>query len=297
MGGRFYVRPLKLLSIPVFGDLQVGASAVLDRDPYALLNKQDGDLAADLKSTAQTLASGAGIDTNTSALVWGVDLRQPLVNLPGVFSLALFGDLAVQKEAYGIMGGLGGNLFFLNYSGQIRRLGDNFQPIYFDRSYDIARIEKFKTYLGLPGYRTPAFNGWFFQMGTNLFDGQVTFKSSVEGSLGPIENADPDNPALWPKLRSSLKVDGTKLLPVPLSFTGYYDKDLIKDFGTLFSPENALIGAVVSYKIGAATLNLVYNIRYIPDDQITAEALLADPSLASKPWEVTSKLETVIKLF
>ena len=280
LGGRVYVRPLKMFNIPVFGDLQIGGTVVTDTDPYAIYRKTE------IASTAKDneLATYGG----SQVLVYGGDFRQPLVNLPGVFSLALFGDLVKQKDAAGGMVGLGGNLLVLNYSSQLRILGENFQAVYFDRSYDLSRVSKLKTYNNYADHKVPAFNGWYFQIGTNLLDGQIAFSSSIEGPLGTVATPDPTG-ALLPKIRSTLKLDGTKLLPVPISLTGYYDKDKIADLSSIFSPEDALIGATLSYKIGAATLNLVYDVRYIPQEKQV-------PGSTSN-FVVTSKLETAISLF
>lgn len=284
LGGRVYVRPLKLVEgLGFFDELQIGFTLVADQDPASIYNRLLDKTNLELEAAGEPLLSEVSADP---VVVYGVDFREPLVNLP-VFSLALFGDMVFQDQAMGIMGGLGGQLLgVVGYTAQVRYLGENFQPTYFDRGYDLKRLDKYGVYQGY--LDTPAFAGWFAQLGTNLLEGQVAFFASLEGPLGAIESADENNAALWPKLRSSFKLDGTKILPVPLSLDAYYDKDFIKDLKTLFSAEDAVIGAKLNYQVGAATLSLVYNVRYIPSElQVPGQ----------DPWEVSSKLETAIKLF
>jgi len=299
IGGRAYVRPLKPLNIPVFGDLQIGVTGVMDRDPYAMYRKiYNPELITNAAERAAAIAAmQTELDTyaDNEVLVWGVDARQPLVHLGSFFNLSTFGDIVMQGTTAGGMVGLGGNLLFLSFNGQYRRLGPNFQPVYFDSGYDLSRVSKLKTYLlNTDGnfdestlVSTPTVNSWFFQAGTSFFDSQIAFKASLEGPAGSNQDIDRDSALAWPKIRSSLVVDGTKILPVPLTFTGFYDKDFIRDVGDLISPEDALIGAKLGYQLGAATIQLTYNVEYIPEEQQVP---------GEDTWKVTSKLETVITL-
>lgn len=299
LGGRLYVRPLNPLNIPVFGNLQLGVSAVADRDPYAMYRRiYNPDLIADPADRALAVATRdaeLAAYGDSEVFIWGIDARQPLVDLGSFFTLSLFGDYVMQGSTAGGMAGFGGNLLFLTFNAQLRRLGPNFQPVYFDRSYDLTRVQKLKTYLlNTDGsydksqlVATPAMNNWYFKAGTNLLDGMIVFNASLEGPLGNVKDADTASAVVWPKLRSALVLDGTQVLPVPLTFTGFYDKDFIRDVPSVFSPEDALVGAKLGYQMGAATLQLTYNLKYVPEDQ----RLPGDDK-----WEITSKLEAVINL-
>ena len=75
--------------------------------------------------------------------IWGTDIIQPVLNLP-FLSLALFGDVAFQGANHGEMIGFGGRIIsILPYVFQVRFLGENFIPSYFDSTYDIYRGTKF----------------------------------------------------------------------------------------------------------------------------------------------------------
>ncbi len=298
-GGRVYVRPLAPFSVPVLEKLQIGATAVLDSDPYVFMRRLDRtDLIDDPDAKAAAVAArDAELAKYGEAdvLVCGIDVRQPLVNLRGAFSLDLIGDFVLQGSASGAMVGIGGNLAFLSYGAQVRFLGENFQPVYFDRSYDLSRVQKLKTYLlntdeygdetDLTG--SPAMNGWYASAGTSLLGGKIAFFSSLEGPLGAPDGDAGDSAVAWPKLRSSLTVDGRQMLPVPVTLTAFYDKDYLKKPADVFSPENALVGAKLGYQLGAASIQLTYNLKYVPEYRRIP---------GQEAWEISSKLETVISL-
>jgi len=105
--------------------------------------------------------------------------------------------------------------------------------------------------------------------------------------MGNLEGPAGDSAAAWPKLRSSLTIDGRQMLPVPVTFTGFYDKDFLKKPADVVSPENALVGAKLGYQLGAASIQLTYNLKYVPEDRRLP---------GQDSWEVSSKLETVISL-
>ena len=130
-------------------------------------------------------------------------------------------------------------------------------------------------------------NGWYASAGTSLLGGKIAFFSSLEGPLGAPDGDAGDSAVAWPKLCSSLTVDGRQMLPVPVTLTAFYDKDYLKKPADVFSPENALVGAKLGYQLGAASIQLTYNLKYVPEDRRIP---------GQEAWEVSSKLETVISL-
>lgn len=268
MGGRAYIRPLSPFGVPFIGGLQLGGTYVTDLNPY-YQQKDATDLPSEIKPIA----------------VYGADVMLPVPIFPSeILGISLYSDIAfLQNGSKGLMTGLGGKILSLiTWSAQARFLDANFLPTYFDQTYDLNRTQKYQVIYGTPNI--PAFNGWFVSAGTRLLDDKIVFRASLEGPLGSIDNI--TSGLAFPKLRSFFALEEGLL---PVSLTAFYNKDNIQSFESLFSAADALIGAKVSYKTGPAILSLVYNVRYIPEN---------DPSYnINKPWEITSKMEIAIDLF
>ena len=264
IGARIYIRPLITTDIPIINKIQIGGTLAADRDPYYY-------------------AENPVEDTQASVVVLGLDYRLPLLNTP-VITLANFGDIAFQNISAGGMLGFGGKLFgFVNYGAQIRILGDNFIPAYFDGTYDLYRPEKLSIYNGdvtLPGYF-----GWFISSGISLLGDNLAFNVSLDGPFGnPTADDSTVDTSTFndPHLRASLTLaDGV----VPgISFTAAYDKKAISSFKELFSANHAAINARINYSTGPAVISLTYNLTYNPYNE-------------GKHWDVTSGIESKIMLF
>jgi hypothetical protein len=258
MGLRPFVRPLINTGIPILSNLQLGATLAVDTKP---------DLYADI-ANPETVA------------VYGGDFILPLVSKP-LFTLATFGDVAsLRGESLGSMVGFGGRLIkFLTYGAQVRFLGENFVPTYFDASYDLFRAEKFDIVKGEAG----AFIGWLASLGTTFFDDTLVFRASLDG---PFAKPDPGNLGNY---LNYLHLYATFLIAeglVPhLSFDASYDKRLITNFEDLIDPEDAVIRARANYHVGGAVISFIYNIRRVPD------------APSGEEWEVTSGIEAGIQIF
>jgi len=262
LGARLYLRPLVWSGLPILDAAQLGGTFVTDLDPWRYSQSPNPGNVESVKA-------------------FGVDVRIPLVNLENAFSLALFGDATwlttKDKLRTGQMVGLGGSLISLiTYGAQIRFLGQDFIPVYFDRGYDIKRDQNFLLLNGAGNIAS--YTGWLASLGFNLLEEKLVFYSSLEGPLGAPSAGSSNLSALYPKLRSLLRFNAPELVPVSLE--AYYDKDNINSLQSLFSGEDALVGAKLGYKTGPAIIYLVYNARYLP---------------TTSTWEVTSKLETVVK--
>lgn len=270
-GGRLYVRPLAGTELGILKDLQAGFTYV--NDTNAFYNADP----AKFTDPAQPYIANPKV-----VRVMGGDLRLPVLS-NDFLSLALFGDYAYENGNTGSMAGFGGSVFkFLRYGVQARFLGQNFIPVYFDQGYDLNRTQKYTTYKGTT--TTPAYNGWFASLGAGV-EKVFLFNVSLEGPLGSVDGAQANDPNIYPKLRGIFRIEDGVL---PIGFQAFYNKDLIKDFWTLTDPTNAQIGARISYKTGPAIIALNYQLRYIPENQ---------RAVGGAAWDVTSKIETAVKLY
>lgn len=270
LAARLYVRPLVTTGIPVLEALEIGASIAADRAPFRFT------------------PTGAG-EENDAVVMYGADFMLPVLTAPAV-SLAAFGDAAFQHGAAGGMLGFGGRLLgFLSYGAQLRLLGENFVPAYFDAAYDLYRAEKYAIYSNDVAY--PGHFGWLASMGFTAFEDNLAFTVSVDGpfgtpagSSGTFAGADLDPSSIDnPHLRGVFFLK-EGLVP-GFSFSVGYDKRAIASFGDLFSAENAVIFARLNLSNGPAVITLTYDLKYNPFAE------------TGETWEVTSGLETRISLF
>ena len=163
------------------------------------------------------------------------------------------------------------------------RLGAGFIPMYFDATYDLFRGAKYD--LVQAGGGTGTTMAWYASLGTSFLDDLIVFNVGVDApfTFGP----DTADITQWPHLRAVFVV-GDELIK-GLSLEASYDKKLIKNFASLVSPEEAAIQARLNYQIQVAVLSFVYKLRY-------DEVLASDGDPDTKPWIVTSGIETSIAL-
>ena len=212
-GGRLYARPLVGTSIPIVRNLQIGATAVIDRDPFYFAEKDLGDN-ADL--IIPTLLPAGVTRDEASVLVYGADFRLPILD-SSVISLAGFGDFVMEQSNMGGMLGAGGRLFgIMTYGAQLRFLGANFIPVYFNGAYDLFRPYQYAVYAGVPGFATDPYTGWFASAGFSLLEDQLVFSANVDG---PFTQADPEDLFMLPHLLASFRLEegllGHRTRPLP----------------------------------------------------------------------------------
>jgi hypothetical protein len=274
IGSRLYVRPLVGTDIPIIRNLQIGGTVVADRMPFYFAEDNEN------ATVASFLPAGTS-QQEASVLVWGTDFRLPILNNP-LISLAGFGDYVNQNANSGGMVGAGGRLFgIMTYGAQLRFVGENFIPVYFDPAYDLFRPFKYAVYSGVPGYTTDPYVGWFASAGFSLLDDQLVFSANVDGPFGAAEsNATFKQPHLLASLVLEEGILGG------FSLEASYDKKGIERIADLLSPEDAVIGARVNYRIESATISLVYDLQYDPF-----------PQPGGDEWIITSKVESAITLF
>jgi hypothetical protein len=269
IGGRFYIRPLALTDVPIFKNLEIGTTVAADTDPFRYADSSTKD-AAEL----------VGIDTD-EARMWalGGDIRIPLLDT-SVITLDTFGDIATLKaKSLGGAVGIGGRLVkIVIYEAQIRLIGDDFLPVYFDTSYDISRSERYSLIEG--DLSTPGFTGWLGTLGLSILNDRLVLLVTVEGPFGKVDDNE-DNFLNYPHLRGILLLK-EGLIP-GFFFDISYEKMLLREFADLGSPEGAIARATLNYRTGPALISFFYQMRFEEDDWESPET--------------TSGLQTSIQLF
>ncbi|MFP4382621.1 MAG: hypothetical protein ACLFST_01735 [Spirochaetia bacterium] len=273
-GGRLYTRPLAWMSVPVIKNLQIGGSVVVDRKPFyhALINPD---------SPYNDPDTPLEVPADANVFVWGADFRLPILT-KGPLTLAAFGDLVNQQEAWGGMLGFGGRLIkVITYGAQLRILGNDFIPVYFDTTYDLYRPVKYSLYSG--ELSRESYIGWSVSAGFSFLADLLFFNARLEGPFAK-PSTDPAAAFMNPRLRA---VFGLAEGVIPGFFIdASYEKTNIVTTKDLFSAEDAVIGARINYRTGPAVITLKYNLKY---DPYVPEG--------DNPWEITSGLETSVSLF
>jgi len=192
----------------------------------------------------------------------GLDFVQPILSNP-IVSLAGFGDIVFQPNGTGGMLGVGGRLIsFIPYAVQLRIMGDNFIPVYFDGTYDLYRAEKYMVSQGI--LNIPGYVGWMASTGFSLLDDKIILNIAMDGPFkAPPTGAITSHSASeYPHLKGTF-ILAEGLLP-GFSVDAYYDKKYITSLSDLIDQEGALIGANINYKTGPAIITLAYEVRYNP---------------------------------
>jgi hypothetical protein len=270
LGARVYVRPLASLQIPIISNLELGAIVAADTDPY-------------FGVAASTLTTLGAPPTASPVVVFGGDIRLPIVNVEDTFSLVAFSDVAsLQVKTWGGMLGVGGRLInIFTYGAQLRLLDENFIPTYFGPTYDLLRAQQYMV-VQSPVLTTPPLFGWLASIGTSFLDDRLIFRITLDGPFA-APASDPSGGLLsYPHLRGTLSLAEGVVPGITFDFS--YDKKAIIYWSDLVSAQDAAIQAQVNFKTGPAVISFVYKIVY-------------DPTQTPDPWAVTSGLQTSISLF
>ncbi len=282
IGGRLFGRPLIWSDFPIVKDLEIGFTLAGDIDPA-----YREEYFTSLPGIYTTTGTGDDLtldETIEPVMIWGIDAIQPILS-NDLVSLAAFASMAVEPvdgaTSSGVMIGAGGRFIsFLPYMFQIRYLGENFIPSYFDTTYDLYRAQKYAVLSG--EITTDAFVGWLASTGFSLLEDKIAFNASIDGPFASIPDGEvlENSPSQYPHMRLAFTV-AEGLLP-GIYFDAYYDKQYIASLSDIFDPVGALIGANVNYKTGPAIITLAYDVKY-------------DPSTGD--YSTTAKLMTSIGLF
>jgi hypothetical protein len=259
LGTRVYVRPLAFTEVPIVKGLQVGGTLAMDRKPQLYAVPPD--------------------DSVDPVILYGADLTLPILT-SGLLSLTSFADVAFLQntlgpgnQGKGEMVGVGGRLIgVINYGAQIRVLGEDFIPTYFDTGYDLFRKEK---YDAVQAGNIDSYLGWLGSLGFSFLDDTLVFNATVDGPVGdPGTGTYLDYPHLY-----AVFILGEGIIP-NISMEAQFDKRSLFDSSVEFFDE-AAVGARLNYSIGAAVLSFVYQ-------------LSKDPAGG---WETKSGIESSIQLF
>jgi len=258
VGGRLYVKPAALWApdVKLLQDLQVGFTVAADTNPFA-----------------QSTVAGSG-----RVAVYGADVIAPLYQGDWATARATL-DGSYEGSHGGASIGFDGRLFgFLLWGVQQRFLGENFLPDYFDQGYEANRVNKFRVYND--EVSIPASAAWQASLGASILGDLLTFGTTLSGPWTPQ-----DNVLSQPQLKGSAVLKNGVL---PVGVEAYYIKNGLTSWADLTSPEDALIGAKVGYTIGAVTLNIIYDLRYLAPGETGPDG---------KNWVSTSRVETAVKFF
>lgn len=261
-GGRLYLRPLAGTDLAVLSGLQLGSSLVTDRNPDYHVDKLDREVRT---------GAAAAFGDPAEVLMWGADLRLPILTEPP-FTLAAFTDYVRQDDANGGMLGTGGRIVeIVTYGAQLRYIGENFVPMYFDAPYDLYRLQKYGVYEADTTVIEEHL-GWFASTGLSLFEDLFVAEVAMEGPFGSVDGAQN-------QLTGLLRLE-RGLVP-NLALEARYRELDIDSVEDLVDPENSVIDARVTYFTGPAAISLVYNLRYDPntDDYVITSGLQSEITL------------------
>lgn len=300
IGARLYVRPVKMLDIPLVSDTQIGFTYVTDRDPYFFQKDMEP----------------ASYNTTT---VMGADIKIPVVELP-IFNMDLYGDYVWQNDMKntGAMFGFGGKIIrMISYDAQVRLMGEDFIPEYFNREYDLNRTgSRYHTMFGTPEkrllrdadgnlvvdaegnptyedvyYTLPATNGFMASLGANIqniINIKATLTSPLEYfSENPTFEEGVSNPADFPSLRASAVLNEEFLKILSAEF--HYNKEGIDSWNSLVDPTNAVIGGVMTYYAGSIAISYLMDIKYNSNPGYDP-----DTGMKEEKWDTTTKIFTTI---
>ncbi len=274
LGGRLYGYPAAdLTEIPIVKNIELGTSFYTDRNPFLYLEDLDEDGYYDIYDNS---VYPTDYDTE-NVVITGFDFIAP-VYADSFSTLALMGDLVFQGSGdpkKGGMLGAAGSVSFLRYMGQIRFMGDDFQPVYFDAPYDLLRADKYTVYANEGDPVLDAATGYLASLGAAFLQESLIFNVSVEG---PFSNPDND-PYMDPRLKGVFSLQPGVLEIVDFNF--WYDKMYISGFDDLINPENALVGGLVNLHMAPAVISFQVDAKYEPGD--------------SSNWNVTSQIRTGIQ--
>ncbi|MBI9103624.1 MAG: hypothetical protein JEY99_14515 [Spirochaetales bacterium] len=283
MGGRLYGRPMAWSSIPILDMIEVGFTVAGDISPDAR-----PEYFTELSSLYSVDVDGNLDEDINSVAIWGIDVIQPILSNP-VISLAAFTSVAfepisdgtTESTSSGMMIGAGGRLIsFIPFMAQLRFLGENFIPSYFDTTYDLYRAQKYAVLSGKVDSIDP-FVGWLASSGFSFLEDKVAFSVSIDGPFAAAPSGDISEHSAteYPHLKAAFTL-AEDLIP-GVFFDAYYDKQYIAAFSDIFDATGAVIGANINYKTGPAVITLNYDVKYDPatGDFTTAAKLMTSLDL------------------
>ena len=248
IAARLYARPFLDAQNPIFKGFELGATIVTDGDTLELPTEVPEDNPA-----SERVAE------------FGIDVEVPLLEKEGM-SLVAYADWAkiVERGSGGFVGGAF-TYQWLNLSGQIRFLGEEFVPAYFDSFYERDRgAPPAVKYASLDAY-TEFYMGYMIGTELSLFK-VLKFSFQWEDGLHDVEG---------PRVLTGIQT-AEGALPKFIASLVYEKKDIdgIDDF---FSEGDSLLRLTAGYKISPVTKILfVYERTYSPYTRDPADRAFVD---------------------
>ncbi len=288
IGLRGYVRPFKFLSVPVISNIEIGATRVMDRDPFFY----DPLTAYDVKN---------------EVTINGVDVTIPFIDTP-IITVDVYSDLVYQRSVDimkpdAFLAGVGGKIIsLLNYRIQYIDQQKNYISNYFKASYDINRTgTNYQIYKGLStsDMDIPAKKDMDAIFGFEI-PKIVSFNAQVSGLLTLLAEkptlSAKEAPQLYPSLKGTLHLDNELLKIVSADF--FYlkeglDKSMFID--SLIDPTNAVIGGNLSYYMGNMVISYIVDIKYNRDAKDNPATIPVNEAETEK-WIINSQLAVNFKL-
>lgn len=277
IGLRGYTRPLQftdLRSVPIIGNIEIGASIVTD------LNDKSGVLSGTYDSVEEKFTA---TDDKGSITIIGLDLGIPIVK-GSVASLDLYVDY--NKIIKFGSGGAAGFILGFNGLGLVdirtrfeRRInGEEYLPSYFNTLYELERFQLDKStgtfFSKAQALKNagPAGNGWYGELFVSIL--------GTLDILGSYQRLDKD-----PK--SGMLHLSTNIMPesMPYVFRAGYDKVNIQDERDIFKlDDRSYLFAELGYKpLPYLIVSLVYHWTFTPIRDADDNVLDYEPQKRIEP--------------
>jgi hypothetical protein len=232
LAARLYARPFLDAQNHIFKGFEVGATFVTDGDTLELPTEVPEDNPA-----SERVAE------------FGIDVEVPLLVKEGM-SLVAYADWAkiVERGSGGFVGG-DFNYQWLNLSGQIRFLGEQFVPTYFDSFYEEDRAGK---YASLDAY-TGFYMGYMIGTELSLFK-VLKFSFQWEDGFDDVEG---------PRVLTGVRTADGALPKLAASLV--YEKKDIDGIDDFFSEADCLLRLTAGYEISPVTkIHFVFERTFSP---------------------------------
>ena len=224
LGARLFVRPLAGLNVPI-SQLEVGGTVVADLDP-----KQKYD-SKDTRPPKDNAAS-------KTVTTFGIDVGLPLMTSEDM-ALETYVDWAmIMDKGNGFSAGADFRYKWIEFVAELRFLGKQFEPHYFDPFYWVERPDKYND-LDLI---TDRYIGYLVGVDLNLWN-KVIFYFHWEDGL-----VDVSEPRIAkPRITTGIALDEEALKKIGFHIT--YDKKGIGSLDDFIDLDNSLFEALFEYRV------------------------------------------------
>ena len=245
-------------------DMNIGLSLAFDRDPFYfaekdIFNKYSSHYKTNIKKTTKVEVPKDDLLT----LVWGLDIFIPVfsktIKNNKLYTINITADFASQYKNYGGSFGIKGkihSLFLYNLSFQFG--GRGFIPSYFDRIYDIYKVEHYEATKQI--YYYPTYAGIKLDLGFTFFSDYFSFGFRFDSPFKPDDKTLFYNPNF--EVYLSLKEGLIGGLFASLT----YKKSFIKNIEDFKSLKNTLISAELGYYFKKVDIRFWMFYKFNPGD-------------------------------